>query len=79
MGINIGGWIAPYYVAIWDANTAGIMDLTGRVWNVDRTSIFWQGVRKGVFGDRGLPVNEALLHAPVAGIKRPFLFPFSPS
>jgi POT family proton-dependent oligopeptide transporter len=76
MGINIGGWIAPLlcgylgreYGWHYGFGLAGIGMLAGLIF-------FWSGVKRGVFGDKGLPVNPSLLEHKVAGIKRSVLIP----
>ena len=76
MGINIGGWIAPLlcgylgreYGWHYGFGLAGFGMLTGLLF-------FWRGVKKGVFGDKGLPTNEGLLHETVIGVKRSILIP----
>ncbi|WP_027077035.1 peptide MFS transporter [Maribacter antarcticus] len=76
MGINIGGWIAPLlcgwlaYAYGWHYGfgLAGIGMLTGLI-------VFWSGIRKNVFGDRGLPPNEEVMHKKVFGIKQGVLIP----
>ncbi len=76
MGINIGGWIAPLlcgwlaYAYGWHYGfgLAGIGMLTGLI-------VFWSGIRKNVFGDRGLPPNEEVMNKKVFGIKQGVLIP----
>ncbi|MFT6797546.1 MAG: POT family proton-dependent oligopeptide transporter [Maribacter sp.] len=76
MGINIGGWIAPLlcgwlaYAYGWHYGfgLAGIGMLTGLI-------VFWSGIRKNVFGDRGLPPNEEVMNKKVWGIKQGVLIP----
>ena len=76
MGINIGGWIAPLlcgylgreYGWHYGFGLAGFGMLTGLLF-------FWKGVKDGVFGDKGLAVNPALLEEKVMGIKRSVLIP----
>ena len=76
MGINIGGWVAPLLCG-WLAATygwhygfglAGIGMLTGLI-------VFWSGIQKNVFGDRGLPPNEQVLEKKVLGVKQGILVP----
>ncbi len=76
MGINIGGWIAPLlcgwlaykYGWHYGFGLAGIGMLTGLVF-------FWSGIKKNVFGDRGLPPNEEVMSKKVMGIKQGVLVP----
>ncbi len=76
MGINIGGWVAPLlcgYLAAkygwhYGFGLAGIGMLTGLLF-------FWSGIRKNVFGDRGLPPNDQVLGKKVLGIKQGILVP----
>ncbi|GGG35927.1 MFS transporter [Croceivirga lutea] len=71
MGINIGGWIAPLlcgwlaakYGWHYGFGLAGIGMLTGLIF-------FWSGIKKGVFGDRGLPPATGAIDKPIAGIKQ---------
>ncbi|AKA34630.1 peptide MFS transporter [Flagellimonas lutaonensis] len=59
MGINIGAWISPLlcgwlaasYGWHYGFGLAGIGMLTGLLF-------FWSGIRKGVFGDKGMPPVE---------------------
>ena len=76
MGINIGGWVAPLLCG-WLAATygwhygfglAGIGMLTGLIF-------FWSGIKKNVFGNRGLPPNELVLKKKVLGVKQGILVP----
>ncbi len=76
MGINIGGWIAPLlcgwlaakYGWHYGFGLAGIGMLTGLI-------VFWSGIKKNVFGDRGLPPNEQVMHKKILGIKQGTLIP----
>ena len=76
MGINIGGWIAPLlcgwlaakYGWHYGFGLAGIGMLTGLI-------VFWSGIKKNVFGDRGLPPNEQVMHKKILGIKQGALIP----
>lgn len=76
MGINIGGWIAPLlcgwlayeYGWHYGFGLAGIGMLTGLLF-------FWSGIRKNVFGDRGLPPNAQVMVKKVWGIKQGILVP----
>ncbi len=76
MGINIGGWVAPLlcgwlayeYGWHYGFGLAGIGMLTGLLF-------FWSGIKKNVFGNRGLAPDEGLLQKKVFGIKRAVLIP----
>lgn len=76
MGINIGGWIAPLlcgwlaYKYGWHYGfaLAGIGMLTGLI-------VFWSGIRKNVFGDKGLPPNTEVMDKKIMGIKQGVLIP----
>jgi len=76
MGINIGGWIAPLlcgwlayeYGWHYGFGLAGVGMLTGLI-------VFWSGIRKNVFGDRGLPPNKEVMQKKVLGIKQGILIP----
>ena len=76
MGINIGGFVAPLLCG-WLGKTygwhygfglAGIGMLTGLIF-------FWSGIRKNVFGDRGLPPSVEIIEKKVMGIKQKQLIP----
>jgi POT family proton-dependent oligopeptide transporter len=75
MGINIGGWVAPLlcgwlaykYGWHYGFGLAGIGMLTGLVF-------FWSGIRKNVFGNRGL-APEGSIDKKVMGIKQGILVP----
>ncbi|MFC4095142.1 peptide MFS transporter [Euzebyella saccharophila] len=76
MGINIGGWIAPLlcgWLAVeygwhYGFGLAGIGMLTGLIF-------FWSGIKKNVFGNRGLPPNNQVLNKKVIGVKQGILVP----
>ncbi len=76
MGINIGGWVAPLLCGFLAAKygwhygfgLAGIGMLTGLLF-------FWSGIKKGVFGDKGLPPDNGNINKSVAGIKLGTLVP----
>jgi len=76
MGINIGGWVAPLlcgwlaakYGWHYGFGLAGIGILTGLI-------VFWRGIQKNVFGERGLPPNEKVMDKKVLGIKQGILVP----
>lgn len=76
MGINIGGWIAPLlcgwlaaeYGWHYGFGLAGIGMLTGLIF-------FWSGIRKNVFGDKGLPPNMEVYEKKVLGLPQKTLIP----
>ena len=76
MGINIGGFVAPLlcgwlgaqYGWHYGFGLAGIGMLTGLLF-------FWSGIRKNVFGDRGMAPNEAALEKRVLGLPQKTLLP----
>ena len=76
MGINIGGWVAPLlcgwlaakYGWHYGFGLAGIGMLTGLLF-------FWSGIRKGVFGDRGLPPSEEVINKKILGVKQSVMIP----
>ncbi|MFD2568865.1 peptide MFS transporter [Pseudotenacibaculum haliotis] len=76
MGINIGGWIAPLlcgwlaaeYGWHYGFGLAGIGMLTGLIF-------FWSGIRKNVFGDKGLPPNMEVYEKRVLGLPQKTLIP----
>jgi len=76
MGINIGGFVAPLLCG-WLAVTygwhygfglAGIGMVTGLVF-------FWSGIKKNVFGERGLPPSQDIYERKVVGIPQKTLIP----
>lgn len=76
MGINIGGWIAPLlcgWLAIkygyhYGFGLAGIGMITGLLF-------FWSGIKKNIFGDKGLPPNNEVYKKEVLGIPQKTLIP----
>jgi len=76
MGINIGGWVAPLlcgwlaakYGWHYGFGLAGIGMLTGLIF-------FWSGIKKNVFGNRGLPPNETVMSKKIMGIPQGVLVP----
>ena len=76
MGINIGAWVSPLlcgwlaaqYGWHYGFGLAGVGMLTGLFF-------FWNGIRKGVFGDRGLPPSEEVITKKVIGIPQGTLIP----
>lgn len=76
MGINIGGFVAPLLCG-WLAVTygwhygfglAGIGMVTGLLF-------FWSGIKKNVFGERGLPPSQDIYERKVVGIPQKTLIP----
>lgn len=76
MGINIGGFVAPLlcgwlaasYGWHYGFGLAGIGMLTGLIF-------FWRGIKKNVFGDRGLPPSREIYEMKVMGIPQKTLIP----
>lgn len=76
MGINIGGFVAPLlcgwlaaaYGWHYGFGLAGIGMLTGLIF-------FWSGIKKKVFGDRGLPPDPEVYEKKVLGIPQKTLVP----
>lgn len=76
MGINIGGWVAPLlcgwlaakYGWHYGFGLAGIGMVTGLIF-------FWRGIKKGVFGDRGLPPTNGAIDKTIMGVKQGTLVP----
>ncbi|MEP3839111.1 MAG: oligopeptide:H+ symporter [Algibacter sp.] len=76
MGINIGGFVAPLlcgwlaaeYGWHYGFGLAGIGMLTGLIF-------FWSGIKKNVFGDRGLPPNQAVYEKKIIGVPQKTLIP----
>ncbi len=76
MGINIGGFAAPLlcgwlgeaYGWHYGFGLAGIGMLTGLI-------VFWSGIKKNVFGDRGLPPSQEVFEKKVMGIPQKTLIP----
>ena len=76
MGINIGGFVAPLlcgwlaaeYGWHYGFGLAGIGMLTGLMF-------FWSGIKKNVFGDRGMPPSEAIYEKKVLGVPQKTLIP----
>ncbi|RKR15275.1 POT family proton-dependent oligopeptide transporter [Maribacter vaceletii] len=76
MGINIGGWIAPLlcgwlaykYGWHYGFGLAGIGMLAGLIF-------FWSGIKKNVFGNRGLPPNEEVMNKKILGVKQGVMIP----
>ncbi|SFD15025.1 peptide MFS transporter [Algibacter pectinivorans] len=76
MGINIGGFVAPLlcgwlaakYGWHYGFGLAGIGMLAGLIF-------FWSGIKKNVFGDRGLPPNQAVYEKKILGIPQKIFVP----
>ncbi len=76
MGINIGGFVAPLLCGLLAAKygwhygfgLAGIGMLTGLIF-------FWSGIKKNVFGERGLPPNQYIYEKKILGIPQKILIP----
>jgi len=76
MGINIGGFVAPLicgwlgeaYGWHYGFGLAGIGMLTGLIF-------FWNGIKKNVFGDKGLPPNVTVYEKKVIGIPQKTFIP----
>tara|TARA_R110002073_G_scaffold279026_1_gene443083 strand:- start:361885 stop:363390 length:1506 start_codon:yes stop_codon:yes gene_type:complete len=76
MGINIGGWVAPFlcgWLAVkygyhYGFALAGIGMLTGLIF-------FWSGIKKNVFGDKGMPPSKEVYERKVLGIPQKNLIP----
>jgi POT family proton-dependent oligopeptide transporter len=76
MGINIGGWIAPLlcgWLAIkygyhYGFGLAGIGMMTGLIF-------FWSGIKKNVFGDKGMPPSKDIYEKRIAGIPQKTFIP----
>jgi len=76
MGINIGGFVAPLLCG-WLGKTygwhygfglAGIGMLLGLIF-------FWSGIKKNVFGEKGLPPVKGILGKKILGIKQGIMIP----
>ncbi len=76
MGINIGGFVAPLlcgwlgkaYGWHYGFGLAGIGMLLGLIF-------FWSGIKKNVFGDKGLPPSEEVYNKKVLGMPQKTLVP----
>lgn len=76
MGINIGGaispllcgWLGATYGWHYGFGLAGIGMLTGLLF-------FWSGIKKNVFGDRGLPPSQEVYEKKIMGIPQKTLIP----
>ena len=76
MGINIGGMVAPFLCA-WLAvkygyhygfGLAGIGMLAGLIF-------FWSGIKKNVFGDKGMPPSQEVYNKKIIGVPQKTLIP----
>jgi len=76
MGINIGGFVAPLLCG-WLATAygwhygfglAGIGMLTGLI-------VFWRGIKKNVFGDKGLPPSPEVYEKKILGVPQKTFVP----
>lgn len=76
MGINIGGMVAPFLCALlatkygyhYGFGLAGIGMLAGLIF-------FWSGIKKNVFGDKGMPPSKEVYEKKVLGIPQKTLIP----
>ncbi len=76
MGINIGGFVAPLlcgwlgksYGWHYGFGLAGIGMLIGLIF-------FWNGIKRNVFGERGLPPNQEVYEKAVVGVSQKYLVP----
>ncbi len=76
MGINIGGMVAPFLCALlavkygyhYGFGLAGIGMLAGLIF-------FWSGIKKNVFGDKGMPPSQEIYEKKVLGIPQKTLIP----
>lgn len=76
MGINIGGFVAPLlcgwlaaeYGWHYGFGLAGIGMLAGLIF-------FWSGIKKNVFGDKGMPPSQEVYEKKVLGIPQKTLIP----
>ncbi|RCS26453.1 MFS transporter [Polaribacter sp. WD7] len=76
MGINIGGFVAPLlcgwlaaeYGWHYGFGLAGIGMLAGLIF-------FWSGIKKNVFGDKGMPPSNAIYEKKIIGVPQKTLIP----
>ena len=76
MGINIGGFVAPLlcgwlaaeYGWHYGFGLAGIGMMAGLIF-------FWSGIKKNVFGDKGMPPSHEIYEKKVIGIPQKTLIP----
>lgn len=76
MGINIGGFVAPLlcgwlaleYGYHYGFGLAGIGMMAGLIF-------FWNGIKKNVFGDKGMPPSQEIYEKKVLGVPQKTLIP----
>ncbi|MCG1035993.1 peptide MFS transporter [Polaribacter sargassicola] len=76
MGINIGGFVAPLlcgwlaaeYGWHYGFGLAGIGMMAGLIF-------FWSGIKKNVFGDKGMPPSQEVYEKKVVGVPQKTLIP----
>jgi len=76
MGINIGGFVAPLlcgwlaleYGYHYGFGLAGIGMMAGLIF-------FWSGIKKNVFGDKGMPPSKEIYEKKIIGIPQKTLIP----
>ena len=76
MGINIGGMVAPFLCGLlavkygyhYGFGLAGIGMLAGLIF-------FWSGIKKNVFGDKGMPPSQEVYEKKVLGVPQKTLIP----
>ena len=76
IGINIGGFVAPLlcgwlaleYGYHYGFGLAGIGMMAGLIF-------FWSGIKKNVFGDKGMPPSEEVYEKKIIGIPQKTLIP----
>ena len=76
MGINIGGFVAPLlcgwlaleYGYHYGFGLAGIGMLAGLIF-------FWSGIKKNVFGDKGMPPSKEVYEKKIIGVPQKTLIP----
>ncbi|WP_405608291.1 peptide MFS transporter [Polaribacter sp. Asnod1-A03] len=76
MGINIGGFVAPLlcgwlaaeYGWHYGFGLAGIGMMAGLIF-------FWSGIKKNVFGDKGMPPSQEIYEKKVVGVPQKTLIP----
>ena len=76
MGINIGGFVAPLlcgwlayeYGWHYGFGLAGVGMLTGLIF-------FWSGIKKNVFGNKGMPPSQEVYEKKILGIPQKTLVP----
>ncbi len=76
MGINIGGFVAPLlcgwlaleYGYHYGFGLAGIGMMAGLIF-------FWSGIKKNIFGDKGMPPTQEVYEKKVLGIPQKTLIP----